>query len=122
MYKTTKSITSSEEKSVQDSSSNKDLYRKIELLNGFYYEGEVMKGQIFEGNGILYTNDHRVVYNGSWSNGKYDGFGTLYNLEVSGQNVNKFDLASSSMNWIKYEGEFKKGEKQGFGTIYFANG
>ena len=46
MYKTTKSITSSEEKP-NHNSNNKDLYRKIELPNGFYYEGEVMNGQIF---------------------------------------------------------------------------
>ena len=38
------------------------------------------------------------------------------------QSADKFDLASSSMNWMKYEGEFKRGDRQGFGTIYFANG
>ena len=85
-------------------SGQKDLYKKVELQNGCYYEGEVVNGDTFEGNGILYAGDHQVIYNGSWAAGKYDGFGTLYNLQVSQMTANKFNLAASSQNWVKYEG------------------
>lgn len=123
MYKTTKSITSSAERSSHASASgSKELYKKIHLNSGYIYEGEVKENDVFEGNGILYAPSGQVLYNGSWVDGKYDGFGTLYNLEVTKGEADKFDLGSSTGNWVKYEGEFKKNEKQGFGTIYFFNG
>lgn len=80
MYKTTQSINPSSEKAV--------TYTKITLDEEHYYEGEVKNGQI-EGNGILYTADHRVVYSGAWVDGKYEGFGTLNNLEWQNGRVEK---------------------------------
>lgn len=80
------------------------MYKKIFLPNGFIYEGEIIGADIFEGNGILYAPNQSVVYNGSWVSGRYDGFGTLYNLHVTNGKVDKNDLASCESSWVKYEG------------------
>lgn len=82
MYKTTQSITSSEEKEQREFNrqSTKNLYKRVLLGNGYAYEGEVKDGDIFEGNGILYSPEGKIVYSGSWAGGLFDGFGTSYNL------------------------------------------
>ena len=79
MYKTTQIITSSEEKS-NKKTIIKSNSTKVMLENNFFYEGETNERGIFDGNGILYSPEGRIVYSGSWSNGLYDGFGTSYNL------------------------------------------
>lgn len=81
MYKTTQSITSSEEKQQKELNRlSRNLYKRINLSNGYSYEGQVKEGDIFQGNGILYSSDGKIVYSGSWAGGLFDGFGTSYNL------------------------------------------
>lgn len=79
MYKTTQSITNSEEKSLKNI---QHPYKKVLLNNGFYYEGEVNQEGEFEGNGFLYDDKGQVIYSGSWSHSEYHGFGTLQNRDV----------------------------------------
>ena len=82
-----------------------------------YYPSKQLK---FDGYGKRYGNDNNLIhphgegkmyfesgnlkYQGNFSNGKYDGAGTLYNQE------NKI-----------YQGNFKEGSKHGQGTSYYEN-
>lgn len=58
----------------------------ISLAGGFVYEGQVNAQGEFEGNGMISRKDltaetNDLVYTGSFVNGMYHGFGTLYEIE-----------------------------------------
>lgn len=58
----------------------------IELENGFVYEGEINENGQFEGSGMIYRKDNNkgknsIIYTGSFVNGLYQGFGTLYQIK-----------------------------------------
>jgi hypothetical protein len=36
------------------------------------------KNNKYEGRGILYTEDNKIIFNGYFKDGKYEGFGILY--------------------------------------------
>ncbi len=84
-----------------------------------------------------------LVYTGSFINGLYDGFGTLYEVGNAEEKVlklprdtKKVTFGVKSCNVInhgdkyfslshiptKYEGEFSNGMESGFGTYFYENG
>jgi len=92
--------------------------------NGYVYEGDANQDGVFDGNGFLYDSLGRIIYHGSWKNGKYDGYGTfnkyisLKHNDTDNQPTYK-NLQTYQQLWTKYEGEFKNGELNGFGTFYY---
>lgn len=124
------------------------LYTKSDSLvkAGWKYVGNFKNG--FEsGQGMLYDDGGKLVYNGSWNNGlfngegvlsnsvekynggfvngKKQGKGSLENLEDSSSYVGDFmnDLENgfgtyTSVSGFKYIGEFKEGKFNGKGKFY----
>lgn len=75
------------------------------LENGLIYEGEFTSDRIIQGNGILYSQNNDVIYTGSWRDGKFHGYGTLYNCSYDPSLiVTHRNLDLTQNNWIKYEG------------------
>jgi hypothetical protein len=106
-----------------DLTSNADRkFGRLVEEDGGHYEGEIAEG-LPEGNGVLFFPDGRVKYSGNWLNGKFHGFGTLYNQKptsLAGA-VDYSDLNNVGDGWLKYEGEFFENQKEGFGTVYLSN-
>lgn len=53
--------------------------------DNFVYEGEINENGEFEGNGTISRRDYQrnlneIIYTGSFVNGLYHGFGTLYEI------------------------------------------
>ncbi len=69
------------------------------------FEGIFLKGK-FNGIGILYFENGEKKYSGDWKNGIMEGNGKLYN-ENGG---------------LKYQGEWKNGQRHGQGISYHLNG
>ncbi len=84
-----------------------------------------------------------LVYTGSFVNGLYDGFGTLYEVGSAEEKILKLPNKSKRVSFgaqrlnglnngdkyfslshipIKYEGEFSRGMESGFGTYFYENG
>lgn len=72
---------------------------EIKLYEGHFYNGK------FEGSGICYDKNGKIIYKGNFEDNIYDGIGDLY---LNG--------------YVIYKGKFHKGKKQGFGIEYYRNG
>ena len=85
------------------------------------------KNDEYEGRGILYDISGNIKYNGFFKNGKYNGFGKLYNSNIliyvgffnDGYKQGK---GTEYINGNKkYEGKFYEGEKNGIFIEYLSN-
>ena len=72
----------------------------INYYNIKQYEGNIVNG-LYEGRGILYDNSGKMIYQGFFKSGKYEGFGRNY-----------------ENNQLIYEGFFCNGKYEGKGTLY----
>lgn len=84
-----------------------DGYGRIISINGDFYEGQIIKG-IIEGNGLFYSQEKKMLYQGQFKNNLFEGKGE--------QNFENFG------NEITYEGMFKKGKREGKGKILYGDG
>ena len=73
--------------------------------NKLKYHGWFINDEYNE-QGILYDENKKVVYQGTFKNGYYDGNGRLFFPDSA---------------FVKYEGEFKNGEFNGIGKLYLEN-
>lgn len=98
-------------------------------LDGYLtYDGEMVNG-LFDGAGIYY-NKGQETYSGTWSKGKYNGYGFLYNtdgsLKYEGDIMNGtpdgYGKYYSDNGVIQYEGLIKNGYREGHGKTYDTNG
>ena len=64
------------------------------------YEGNIING-LYDGKGILYDKSGKMIYQGFFKSGEYEGFGRKY-----------------EDNQLIYEGFFSKGKYEGKGTLY----
>ena len=71
------------------------------------------------GNGVLYR-DARILYTGSFRQGKYEGYGTLFQLNYEERNIDHRFVEMNHNYWKRFEGEFQNGQMNGFGTIVFS--
>lgn len=80
-------------------------FGRLSFEDDRYYEGEIKEGRA-EGNGVLFFQSGKIEYSGNWSNGAYQGFGTLYNKSPQPLNAqfSYKDLALLGPYWHKYEG------------------
>lgn len=130
----------------------KNIYEgeiKIKINNLLYYIGQT-KNKLFHGNGRIITNKEQEIYKGEFSEGKYEGKGTLYNLlkktEISEIQLKPeikslfIDLRCNNYkegyrpdrgilninfedeNWEYYEGHFYNGKKSGIGKLVLSDG
>ena len=76
-------------------------YGRLISINGDYYEGEIKSGT-FEGNGIFYSKERKMIYKGEFKNNLFEG---------TGEQVFEDKL--------KYEGMFKEGKREGKGKFTF---
>jgi len=84
----------------------------------------------YEGRGILYGKDDKIIFNGYFKNGKYEGFGRLYDnnsneliyIGYFKDNMYEGKGILYSNKQIKYEGNFYYGKYNGIGTEYIKNG
>ena len=95
------------------------------------YIGKIINN-IYKGRGILYDISGKVIYNGHFKNGKYFGFGKLYDLNSNDEkleyegffNYNEFNgkgiLYKNGKK--KFEGHFASGKYNGIGIEYLSNG
>ena len=101
------------------------------------YEGQVNEEGEFEGNGMIsikneYSGENGLIYTGSFVNGVYHGFGTLYEIENAQEKRVRLPSSGKRISFgqqrmqqksqmrgekhfslsevpIKYEGEFVSG-------------
>ena len=91
------------------------------------YTGNIINGY-YEGRGILYNEEGKMLYNGYFENGLYEGFGREYHgdkLVYEGFfSKNKYNGKGTLYEGgiKKYEGNFISGEFEGVGIEYFPNG
>ena len=100
--------------------------------NILQYEGEVQKldsgGFSFQGEGTLYDERGRSVYQGNWLNGKRSGKGTAWLADGIIYSGNWIDDQQDGQGTYlfstgeEYQGNFLKGKKHGQGTYTFADG
>ena len=75
------------------------------------YIGGINENGLFDcDRGVLYNEDHKLIYEGGFIDGRYDGFGMRYTTDDSGQIR------------LIYKGEIKNGKCHGKGKLYFPNG
>ena len=101
---------------------NKD---KMVLSNNFYYIGESRNG-IPNGKGIKYNQNGKIVYEGDFVNGKYEGKGKIYFEDGKyyiGQFKNDLPNGKGTKYFengdIKYQGEVLNGKAEGKGKCVF---
>ena len=82
-------------------------YGRLISINGDYYEGGIKSGA-FEGSGIFYSNERKMMYKGEFKNNLFEGKGE----HAFENNEDKF----------KYEGMFKEGKREGKGKFIFGDG
>jgi hypothetical protein len=71
----------------------------------------------------LKDNKGRLLYSGEWKNNLYDGFGTLHNFNIVGQQqVDWNDMRHVGNYWKTYTGSFRKGKMDGAGQLVMING
>ena len=91
---------------------NKGLINRI-YINGDVYEGEGLLTKnhqvIPEGKGKMIYHETKIVYEGEFKNGKYDGKGTLFEPDKENFN-NPTDGTYTNANWVN-------GVTQGHGII-----
>ena len=93
---------------VKDIKPNSIFYKKIKLLNGDEYEGELTKDNIKEGYGWCKSADN-YIYIGEYKNDKRNGYGTLLRI------VDK-------KNKIEYDGYWKDDHEHGNGKRFLPEG
>ena len=90
---------------------NKELEKHLNYQkhseNGKIYVGKKIEGK-YEGRGILYGMNDKIIFNGYFKNGEYEGFGRLYE--------NTYDNHK-----LIYNGYFKNGKYNGKGILYSNN-
>jgi hypothetical protein len=82
-------------------------YGRLISINGDYYEGEIKSG-VFEGNGIFYSNESKMIYKGEFKNNLFEGRGE--------------QIFEDGEVKLKYEGMFKEGKREGKGKFIFGDG
>jgi len=86
------------------------------------YFGNIINN-LYEGRGILYDESGEIIFDGFFKNGKYEGFGKLYNkkeLKYEGFFSNDKYEGKGNLYYNNskiYEGHFHEGEKHGIGII-----
>ena len=98
----------------------------IYLEDGNTYLGTLKNG-IFDGNGILSSDDNKYLYNGEWKDGVKHGKGQLITEKI--KYSGKFENDQFSGRGILcddkgniYEGDFLNGKFEGYGHYKMSNG
>ena len=90
----------------------------IKYDNGIQkYKGNIEQG-LYEGRGILFNEEGKMIYNGFFKEGKYEGYGKEYEdnkliykgFFLDGKYNGKGTLYCKDGD-VKFEGEFVKGKK-----------
>lgn len=113
--------------SIEDSyNSTETRNDKIELENGFVYEGGIKNG-FFEGKGKYYDSKNpKIYYDGDWKKNLKSGYGkeafkdgSIYEGQFkNGKQNGKGKLVLSDGK--KFEGDFKDGNIKGEGKFYYS--
>mgnify|MGYP002626662292 FL=1 len=99
----------------------------INYANGIQkYNGNIKKG-LYEGRGILFNEEGKMIYNGFFKEGKYEGYGMKYEdnkliykgFFLDGKYNGKGTLYKNGLKI--YEGYFSEGKYNGVG-IFYVNG
>ena len=98
-------------------------YKKNEKIK---YEGDFVNGK-YEGFGELYNENGKIIYKGYFKNNKYEGNGKLYDyFDYIGPFVNGLKQGKGieyhKNGNIHYEGYFKNDKYEGNVKLYFDNG
>jgi hypothetical protein len=76
------------------------------------------------GKGKLYSQDDKLIYDGSWYMDSFHGRGLLCNLDPAPLDLpfDFYDLAHAEDVWQEYEGDFFWDKKHGKGNLMLTNG
>lgn len=92
------------------------------------YEGE-FRGDVYEGQGILYDSQDVILYQGQFANGLFNGHGVLFEKENKKYEGSFADglldgvgVLYDESERIRYQGEFARGMKDGAGLELDADG
>lgn len=127
-----KSMTKEEEAQIH---SHKLAYEPSVIVTNFgKYKGDIINGKM-NGQGILSDSNNAVVYEGSFTDDMFDGYGVFCNPiglamnEKGGENFQVVekeqiykDLGYVGSNWQKYEGIFKNDKKHKIGFWHLTCG
>ena len=87
-----------------------------------------LENNIYKGRGILYDTSGEIIYDGYFKEGKYCGFGKLYNSQsliyegfFDNENYNGKGILYKNGK-KKFEGYFESGHYNGVGIEYLSNG
>ena len=99
----------------------------IYLEDGNTYLGTLKNG-IFDGNGILSSDDNKYLYNGEWKDGVKHGKGQLITEKIKYSGKFENDVFSGNKGILCdergniYEGDFLNGKFEGYGHYKMSNG
>lgn len=121
-------------------------FKKVKINSTLFYLGPIKNG-LFHGYGKITTYKGQIIYEGYFSEGKYQGNGKLFNFlkkstekfksEIQknyinlSQNNHREDIRGvkgllnlnfSNENWEYYEGNFYNGRKHGIGKLVLSDG
>eukprot|EP01017_Pseudomicrothorax_dubius_P047283 TRINITY_DN846_c0_g4_i1.p1 TRINITY_DN846_c0_g4~~TRINITY_DN846_c0_g4_i1.p1 ORF type:complete len:339 (+),score=104.90 TRINITY_DN846_c0_g4_i1:480-1496(+) len=95
----------------------------LRYVNGGVYDGSWVDGKM-EGFGRMLFASGNVAYEGWFREDKFDGEGILYNEEPEPceEEFDYKDFGGLESKWTRYEGEFKNDNKEGHGKLFLSNG
>lgn len=115
---------------VLDKSSEVVYEPTVIVTDGGKYIGDVIEGRI-NGQGTLYNSNDVMIYEGSFKDDMFDGYGVLFNLSPDFSQAEEIgdvlevgpyepykDLEQIGTAWAKYEGIFKEDKKHKIGFWY----
>lgn len=102
-------------------------------FNGKKYEGQFAYSQINGYGKMIYDSFGQIIYCGNWKNGKRDGFGQLYLLSPSHEEIERLysgtwkndqfvEGVCIEKNGDRYSGEFSDYCLNGNGTVFLKDG